>query len=164
MTRTQVLILIVLGMAVLAVFAGAAFVLLRPGVQESAVPTVALATVPPDPLLLTRVPLCRQVIARTLLERNLTGEASLDPQGSRLEIRLDISASGLGVETELPAGPIWGAFEAALAGLSGNCSGYTELRVLAGGYEALVGIKDLQAWELGAIDDGVLSGRVRLSQ
>ena len=67
----------VMGIAVLAVFAGGTFLLLRSGTQEPAIPTVALATVPPDPLLLTRVPLCRQVIARTLMARDLTGEATL---------------------------------------------------------------------------------------
>ena len=153
-----------MGMAVLAVFAGGAFLLLRSGGQETAVPTVALATVPPDPLLLTRVPLCRQVIARTLMARDLTGEATLDPQGSRLEIKLDISARGVGADAELPAGPIWAAFEAALDGQAEGCSGYGELYVLAGGYEALVAMEHLQAWGSGEIDDGVLSGRVKLSQ
>jgi hypothetical protein len=161
-TRTQIVILIVLGIAVLAVFAGAGYVLLRPGTQGSAFPTVALATVPPDPLLLTRVPTCRQAIATILVERDLSGEATLHPQESRLEIRLDTIASASGAE--LPAGQIWGAFEAALAGRAENCFGYAELRVLVADYEALVAMDDLLAWESGAIDDGGLSSRVKLTQ
>lgn len=161
MTRTQVIILIGLGIAVVAVFAGVAFVLLRPGGQESAPSTIALATVPPDPLLVTRAPICRQVLGAALAERGWPGEATLDPQGSRLEIRANAST---GDGDDLPAGQIWGAFEAALAGRAAGCSGYSELVVLVGDFEARVAVDDLLAWESGAIDDSALSSRVQLTR
>ena len=161
MTRTQIFILIGLGIAILVVFAGAFFLLLRPEPQEPAVPTLALATVPPNPLLMTRAPFCREVVGAALSEGGWSGEATLDPQQASLEIRLNASSAA---EGELPAAQIWGAFEAAVAGRTGGCSGYSELLVVVGGYQARVAEKDLLAWESGAIDDGVLTDRVELTR
>jgi len=161
MTRVQTLILIGLGMAILAACTGAAFLLSRPETQELA-PTIPLATVPPSSLLLTRVPICREVVELALADQGWASVVTLDAQKATLEIQLD--APPAGSEDELPAGQIWGAFEAALAGRANGCSGYTDLVVLVGDFRAHVALDDLLAWESGAIDEGTFSDRVDLTR
>lgn len=161
MTRTQVLIVIGLGVILVLVLGGGLYLLTRPEPQDSE-PTLALATVPPNAQLLTRVPLCQTIVGRALSDRGWSGRASLDPQAAVLEIQLE--AAPQAPAEELPAGQIWDAFEAALAGRAQGCSGYLDLVVLVGDFQAKVSVDDLVAWESGAIDDGVLSGRVELTR
>lgn len=162
MTRTQLLILIGLGVAIVALFVGAYFLVLQPRLSRTPVATVPLATVPPDPVLMTRVPLCRDAVRSSLLARGLPGEGALDPQASALEIRLTRPSAA--AEGDVPAGEIWSAFEAALAARAEGCEGYGTVVVLAGGFRAQVGVEHLLAWEAGTIDDGVLSTRVELTR
>jgi len=152
-TRTQTLVLIGLGIVTLAVLATAAFLLLRPATSEP-VATLPLATAPPNPVLLTSAPLCRDIV-------QVDGEVWLDSQSATLEIRLENPPAGT---KELPAGQIWSAFEAALAGWAQGCSGYTDLVVLAGDFRAQVTVGDLLAWESGNLDDGEFSNRVVLTK
>jgi hypothetical protein len=97
-----------------------------------------------------------------LVEQGLPGEVTLDPKDAVLEIRL-YAALPVGSD-EVPAGEIWGAFEAVLAGQVKGCSGYSELVVLVSGFRAQVAVEDLLAWESGAIDDNTLSDRVDLTK
>lgn len=162
MTRTQLLILIGLGIAIVALFVGAYFLVLQPRSSRTPVPTLPLATVPPNPLLMTRVPLCQDTVRASLSAAGLPGEVILDPQTSTLQIRLTRPSAA--VEGELPAGEIWGAFEAALAAHAEGCAGYGTLVVLVGGFRAQVGVEHLLAWEAGTLDDGTLSARVELTR
>jgi hypothetical protein len=161
-TRTQLLILIGLGIAIVALFVGAYFLVLQPRASRTPAATLPLATVPPNPLLMTRAPLCRDAVRSSLSALGLPGEGSLDPQASALEIRLTRPSAA--VEGEVPAGEIWSAFEAALAARAEGCDGYGTLVVLVGGFRAQVGVEHLLAWEAGSIDDGTLSTRVELTR
>jgi len=154
--------LIGLGIAIVALFVGAYFLVLQPRFSRAPAATLPLATVPPDPLLMTRVPLCRDAVRASLSAAGLPGEAGLDPQTSTLEIRLTRPSAV--VEGELPAGEIWSAFEAALAARAQGCEGYGTVVVLVAGFRAQVGVEHLLAWEAGTIDDGTLSARVELTR
>lgn len=161
MTRTQIVILVGLGVAIVAVFVGAYYLVLQPGLLVAPVPTLPLATVPPNPQLMTRVPLCSDVVRGALLNLGYTGEASLDPQTGTLEIRLTRHSAA--EEGELPVGEIWGAFEAALAARGEGCAGYGTLVALVDGFRAQVAVADLVDWDTGILDDGGLSDRVELT-
>lgn len=160
MTRNQKLVLAGLGIGALVVVAGLVLLLLT-GRQEPP-PTEARPTVSPNPLLLTRAPLCQEAIGLELADRGWASGVTLDWQRARLEIRLDDAAAGDG--SQVPAAPIWGAFEAALAAGKQGCSGYAELVVEVGDFRAVVAAEDLVAWEAGEIDDVTLSDRVDLTK
>jgi hypothetical protein len=158
--RVELLILASLAVAALIVMIGAGFLLIR-SINAEPLPTLPLATVPPNPVLLTRAPLCQDLLNVELGEDGWDPTVTLDAQRAILTIKMTATMS----ETAgLPADRIWGAFEAALAGQAGGCSGYRVVVVQVGPYRAEVGADDLAAWESGTIDDGTLSERVELSE
>ena len=161
MTGIQVFVLAALGITLVIVVAVAILMLVAPGSGDSPA-TIPAATVPPNPLLVTRAPLCQQFIVTALAQEGWASAATLDPQRASLEIRLD--APPAGPDDPLPADQIWMAFEVAVAGQEQGCSGYTDLIVLVAGYRAQVAANDLLAWGSGELDDGVLSGRVVLTR
>lgn len=158
MTRTQRLILVGLGAVTLIVLVGAVLLLVWRPTRKTPAPTLAVATVPPSMALLTRTPLCQDVLRQALAEQGWPGSASLDAQSATLEIRLDAAPQ----EGEVPAGPIWAAFEATLAGRAAGCTGYGTIVVWVGEYRAEVALDDLLAWQAGELDDGAFSDRVSL--
>ena len=160
MTRTQRWILIVLGVATLGVLAAAGWLLWSPDQAPPAVPTIPLATVPPNPLLLTREPLCQDVLSQAWPDQEGKVDVSLDATTATLEIRLDVSLP----DDEVPAGPIWSAFEVVLDGQAAGCAGYSTVVVLVGEYRAEVATNDLLAWQEGSLDDGAFSDRVTLTR
>jgi hypothetical protein len=147
-------------MGALAVVAGLVLLLLPAGQEPP--PTEARPTVSPNPVLLTRAPLCQEAIGLGLADRGWASGVTLDWQRARLEIRLDDAAAGDG--KQVPAAPIWGAFEAALAAGKQGCSGYAELVVEVGDFRAQVAAEDIFAWGAGEIDDVTLSDRVDLTK
>ena len=160
MTRTQRLILIGLGVAVLGVLAAAGWLLWRSGRAPAAVPTIPLATVPPNALLLTREPLCQQALRQAWADQEGEVDVSLDAMTAALEIRLDAPLQ----DDEVPAGPIWSAFEAVLDGRAAGCAGYATVVVLVGEYRAEVALDDLLAWQEGSLEDGEFSDRITLTR
>jgi hypothetical protein len=157
--RLELFILISLAIAALVVLAGAGL-MLADSIGREPIPTLPLATVPPHPLLLTRVPVCQDVVGRALAAHGWENTVLLDPQRALLTIEVAAATEPTG----LPADQIWAAFEAALAGRAGGCLGYTLLVVHVDRYRAAVGVDDLSAWEAGALDDGAFGERVELSQ
>ncbi len=157
MTRKQILVLVGLGVGVLIIAISATALLLQ---SAASVPTIPAATVPPHSQLQTRVPLCQQVVESALEEHGLAGRVTLDPQRATLDVWLSVQPESAG---ELPAGQIWAAFEAVLAGRAAGCSGYAELTVRIGVYRAQVALEDLLAWESGEMDDGAFGQRVILT-
>jgi hypothetical protein len=158
--RLELFILLSLGAAALVIMAGAGL-LLAESIHREPAPTLPLATVPPKPALLTRAPLCQDVIGLQLVERGWANTVALDAQRGVLTIEM---AEGVTATHGLPADQIWGAFEATLAGRAGDCVGYGTVVVQVGRYRAKVGVDDLSAWEDGVLDDGALSERVELTQ
>lgn len=160
MSRLELVILSSLAMATLIVLAGAGL-LLAESINREPIPTLPLATVPPNPILLTRVPRCQRIVGRALSEHGWENTVMLDAQQGTLTIRV---ASPITATQDLPADRIWGAFEAALVGRTDGCTGYGAVVVQVGSFRAEVGVDDLSAWETGALDDGAFSERVELSQ
>jgi len=161
MTRVQMAVLAGLGIVVIIVVVVAGALLFsEPEPTPVAVPTLVVATVPPNPQLQARIPLCRQVVGERLHEQGWPSVVSLDPQRAVLEIRMDLAG---GSTEAIPAGQIWGAFEVALAGRAEGCSGYSQLVVQVGDFRAEVAVDDLVAWESNQLDDGEFSGRVVLT-
>jgi len=159
-TRLQSIILVLLGLGILAVMAGVAYLLLQAPAPDSA-GVLPQATVPPHPLLLTRAPLCRDAVGAELAARGWAGTVELDAQNAQLVVALD-PLPDVGPD-EVPAGQIWGAFEAALVGGSA-CGGYEAVVVRVSGFRAQVAADDLTAWASGALDDAAFSDRVLLTQ
>lgn len=160
MTGSQKLILFAMGIAVIAVFAIIGMLLFSPASKDTLPTLVAEVTLPPDPLLVAREPVCRQVVKVALVERALSGSASLDVDSATLQV--DLQGVPVSAEGPPPAGEIWGTFEAVLAGWAEGCTGYVDLVITAGDYQARVSAADLLAWEAGQLDDGQLSSRVHL--
>jgi hypothetical protein len=158
--RIEILILVSLASAALIVLIGAGLLVVE-AINAEPAPTLPLATVPPHPLLLTRAPLCRDVLSSELDEGGWYPTVTLDAQQGVLLIEMTVALTGT---ESLPADQIWGAFEAALAGRAGGCSGYRIVVVQVGSYRAEVSADDLLAWEVGALDDSALGERVELSQ
>jgi hypothetical protein len=158
--RLELFILLSLGTAALIVMAGAGL-LLAESISREPVPTLPLATVPPNPLLLTRAPLCQDVIGLELVEHGWPNTVRLDAQRAVLTIEMVTAVTDTQV---LPADQIWAAFEATLAGRANGCAGYGTVVVQVGRYCAKVGADDLSAWEGGVLDDGALSERVELTE
>jgi hypothetical protein len=159
-SRLELFILISLATAALVVLAGAGLVLVD-SINREPIPTLPLATVPPNPILLTREPICQGVVGQALTEHGWENVVRLDPQRAILAIEL---AAAVTEPQGLPADQIWGAFEAALTGRANGCTGYAVVVVQVGRYRAEVGVDDLLAWETGVLDDGAFSERVELSQ
>lgn len=160
MSRLEIVILSSLAMATLIVLAGAGL-LLAESVNREPIPTLPMATVPPNPVLLTRVPHCQRTVGRTLSEHGWENSVVLDAQQGILTIQV---ASPITATRDLPADRIWGAFEAVLVGRTEGCTGYEAVVVQVGSFRAEVGVDDLSAWEAGALDDGAFGERVELSQ
>lgn len=159
MNRLQLFILMALGTAALVILAGAGLVIVET-INHKPLATLPVATVPPNPILLTRAPLCQDVLRMALAEQGWQSSVVLDAQQAILTV--DVATA---VETpDLPADRIWGAFEAALAGRAGGCAGYGVVVVQVGRYRAEAGVDDLLAWGTGELDDGAFSERVVLSQ
>jgi hypothetical protein len=158
--RLELFILLSLGAAALVIMAGAGL-LLADSIHRDPVATLPLATVPPNPALLTRTPLCQDVIGLELTEHGWPSAVRLDAQRAVLTIEM---AAAVTETLDLPADRIWGAFEATLAGRARGCIGYGTVVVQVGNYRARVGADDLSAWADGLLDDGALSERVELSQ
>ena len=161
MNRLQRVIIIVLGTAILIVMVVVVYLLIRP-TQREPVSTIPVATVPPNSLLLTREPLCSEVVGAILADQGWPSAITLDALRAVLRIQMDADLAA--DEEEMPAGQIWGAFEAALASRSEGCAGYDKLVVLVGDYRAEVTVDDLLAWETGAISDAVFSQRVTVTR
>ncbi len=162
MTRVQLAIVIGLGVAIFVVVVGGIWLLASPAQSESEpIPTLSVATIPPNPQLQTRVPLCQQVLGLALSEQGWPSVVSLDPQRAVLDVQMDNLSDNL---EEIPAGQIWGVFEAALAGRADGCAGYGRLVVRVGEFRAEVAVADLIAWESGEIDDGVFTTKVSLTR
>jgi hypothetical protein len=158
--RLEAFILLSLGAAALIIMAGAGLLLVE-SISRQPAATLPLATVPPNPALLTRAPLCQDVIGLQLAEHGWANTVRLDAQRAVLTIEMAVPVTAT---QELPADQIWGAFEATLAGRASGCAGYGTVVVEVGRYRAKVGVDDLSAWERGALNDGALSERVELSQ
>jgi hypothetical protein len=158
--RLELFILVSLGAAALAIMAGAGL-LLAESINREPAATLPLATVPPNPALLTRAPLCEEVIGPRLIEQGWANSVSLDPRRAVLTIEMVATVTDTQI---LPADQIWGAFEATLVGRTGGCVGYGTVVVQVGRFRAKVGIDDLLAWQDGLLDDGALSERVELTQ
>lgn len=161
MTQLQKMILVGLGGAILVVIVAIPYLALRPAMSEP-IPTIPLATVPPSMALLTRTPLCCDVLKSALAEQGLAASIEMDAELARLEIIIDPAQST--IDDQVPAGQIWGVFEAVLEGREAGCAGYGELIVQVGDFRARVAAEDLLAWGSGELDDGAISNRVVLTK
>ena len=161
MTRSQKLVLIGLGIAVMITAAVSVTLLVWPSSKE---PTTAkpMATVPQNSRLLTRIPFCDNTVGTLLSDQGWSVSIRLAPQGDTLVIQMEPDPNL--IVDELPADQIWAAFEATLAGRASNCTGFARLQVQVGDYQALVAFDDLEAWDRGEIKDGIFTDRVLLTR